>query len=70
MIGDNPHSDIHGANDAGSPWVSVLVRTGVFQGKHGDNSEHHPAKIVVAHVGDAVRAGLNRKRFMRWHSQR
>ena len=29
-IGDNPKSDIRGANSAGGPWHSVLVRTGVF----------------------------------------
>ncbi len=28
MIGDNPHTDIRGANTIG--WVSIMVRTGVF----------------------------------------
>ena len=28
MIGDNPSSDIRGANDSG--WISILVRTGMF----------------------------------------
>ena len=36
MIGDNPESDIRGANDYvsahGSEWKSILVRTGVYQG--------------------------------------
>jgi ribonucleotide monophosphatase NagD (HAD superfamily) len=41
MIGDNPDSDIDGANRRGSKWVSILVRTGVFQG--GENSDKHPA---------------------------
>lgn len=31
MIGDNPQSDIKGANDAG--WTSLLTRTGVFKGQ-------------------------------------
>ena len=31
MIGDNPAGDIRGANSAGAPWVSVLVRTGLFK---------------------------------------
>jgi ribonucleotide monophosphatase NagD (HAD superfamily) len=30
MIGDNPEGDIEGANRKG--WVSILVRTGLFQG--------------------------------------
>lgn len=29
MVGDNPASDILGANDAGNPWRSALVATGV-----------------------------------------
>jgi HAD superfamily hydrolase (TIGR01456 family) len=36
MIGDNPESDIRGANsyesDYGSQWQSILVRTGVYSG--------------------------------------
>lgn len=36
MIGDNPESDIRGANtyksDHGSKWHSILVRTGVYRG--------------------------------------
>lgn len=34
MIGDNPNSDIKGANDAG--WTSIMTRTGVFKGKEND----------------------------------
>lgn len=30
MIGDNPASDIRGANAKG--WVSILVKSGVFSG--------------------------------------
>lgn len=33
-IGDNPKSDIRGANNAGSHWRSILVRTGVFVGEN------------------------------------
>ena len=29
-IGDNPKSDIRGANRFGGKWKSVLVRTGIF----------------------------------------
>jgi len=31
MIGDNPKSDIAGANAKG--WTSILVKTGIFNGK-------------------------------------
>ena len=47
MIGDNPDSDIDGANRRGDSWVSILVRTGVFNGKDKANDERHPAKHVV-----------------------
>jgi ribonucleotide monophosphatase NagD (HAD superfamily) len=36
MVGDNPESDIRGANsyrsEFGSSWHSILVRTGVYRG--------------------------------------
>lgn len=44
-VGDNPLTDIRGANGAGERWRSVLTRTGMFQG--GDNDEHDPADLVV-----------------------
>lgn len=53
-IGDNPASDIAGANAAHGhccDWVSILVRTGVFQ----DDPGHHPAN----HVVDDVKAALH-----------
>jgi HAD superfamily hydrolase (TIGR01456 family) len=52
MIGDNPRADIKGANDAGGPWHSILVRTGVFQ--EGANDAVNPAKDVVQGVREAV----------------
>ena len=52
MIGDNPDSDIDGANRRGDQWVSILVRTGVFQ--LGANSDRHPAKYVVQDMQEAV----------------
>ncbi|KAF2712290.1 HAD-superfamily hydrolase [Pleomassaria siparia CBS 279.74] len=59
MVGDNPASDIIGANEYG--WNSCLVRTGVFQG--GDNDENNPAsfgvfKNVLAAVQTAMRKEL------------
>ena len=54
MVGDNPLSDIAGANAAGGPWQSVLVRTGLFK---GENDGRHPARHVVDTVRDAVEIG-------------
>lgn len=67
-VGDNPAADIRGANQAGPPWVSVLVRTGVFTGP--GNSERDPAHVVVSDVLAAVQAGLHRARNSKWHSMR
>jgi HAD superfamily hydrolase (TIGR01456 family) len=51
-VGDNPKSDIRGANNAGDKWRSVLVRTGVFTGT--DNDEEDPADVVVEDILDAI----------------
>ncbi|KAI9840996.1 MAG: hypothetical protein M1837_001071 [Sclerophora amabilis] len=60
MVGDNPHSDIQGANEYRSPWgsswTSLLVRTGVFSG----GKPSCQPKLIVDDVWDAVRAGLMR----------
>jgi HAD superfamily hydrolase (TIGR01456 family) len=58
MVGDNPLADIRGANAAGEPWRSVLVRTGVFKGPAGSNDERDPAHVVCEGVGEAVREVL------------
>jgi HAD superfamily hydrolase (TIGR01456 family) len=52
MVGDNPETDIKGANDFGGKWKSVLVRTGVHN-KPG-NDPTNPATHVADHVGAAV----------------
>lgn len=69
-VGDNPKADIAGANAQGRPWVSVLVRTGVFSGDEGENDREHPADVVVDDVADAVEAALHRTRSSEWHSLR
>ena len=51
-VGDNPLSDIQGANNAGELWKSVLVRTGVFQGESNDTD--NPADIVQTDVLEFV----------------
>lgn len=59
MIGDNPASDIQGANDYVSPsgrrWRSILVRTGVFS---GDREPDVEPDAVVDDVGKAVEWAL------------
>lgn len=61
MVGDNPESDILGANQykspAGSTWNSILVRTGVYSG----GEPAHKPKAIVEDVWDAVRWGLGRE---------
>lgn len=52
MIGDNPSVDINGAIQAGSPWFSILTRTGVFKGR--ENHDKYPADLVVDTVEEAV----------------
>ena len=60
MIGDNPESDIRGANEYVSPWQSqwssILVRTGVFRGNQKDQAPRH----IAADVRDAVQWALHR----------
>lgn len=56
MVGDNPESDIRGANDFESPdgtsWESVLVRTGVWSAERGE--PRHRPKMIVDDVAAAV----------------
>ncbi|KAI0153478.1 HAD-superfamily subfamily IIA hydrolase [Pestalotiopsis sp. NC0098] len=56
MVGDNPESDIRGANDFESPdgtrWESVLVRTGVWSADRGE--PRHRPKMIVDDVAAAV----------------
>ncbi|KAF2007544.1 HAD-superfamily hydrolase [Amniculicola lignicola CBS 123094] len=55
MVGDNPESDILGANSYESPhgtdWASILVQTGVYTA--GSVPAHEP-RMVVGDVLDAV----------------
>lgn len=52
-IGDNPLSDIKGANEAGEHWTSILVRTGVFDSPQS-NDRDNPADFVADDVEKAV----------------
>ncbi|KAI1141172.1 putative HAD superfamily hydrolase [Hypoxylon sp. FL0543] len=57
MVGDNPASDVRGANEYVSPvgtrWTSVLVRTGVWSPERGGEPAYAPRVIV-----DDVRAAV------------
>lgn len=61
MVGDNPESDIRGANDYSSPtgskWHSILVCSGVYRG----GKPAHEPKVIVQDVWDAVRYGLKKE---------
>jgi HAD superfamily hydrolase (TIGR01456 family) len=50
MVGDNPESDIRGANDYRSPhgveWLSLLTRTGVYRDQDGRRPTWEPTAIV------------------------
>ncbi|ETL27367.1 TIGR01456 family HAD hydrolase [Phytophthora nicotianae] len=52
MVGDNPKTDIRGANEAGGRWKSVLTLTGMHVGP--ENHEEHPAYEVVDDVAQAL----------------
>ncbi|OWZ20574.1 HAD hydrolase protein [Phytophthora megakarya] len=51
-IGDNPLSDIQGANNAGDEWTSILVRTGIYDGTK--DPEHDP-DVIVHGVYEAIK---------------
>jgi ribonucleotide monophosphatase NagD (HAD superfamily) len=58
MVGDNPESDIRGANSYrsgnGSNWHSILVRTGVYRG----GEPAWTPKVIVDDVQKAVEWGI------------
>jgi HAD superfamily hydrolase (TIGR01456 family) len=61
MVGDNPESDIRGANEYVSPqgteWASVLVRTGVWD-KNRDGEPKYKPNAIVDDVQGAVEWAL------------
>lgn len=64
MVGDNPASDIAGANAFRSPagvrWSSILVWSGVFQGEKIEDERLQP-DATADDVGKAVRWVLERE---------
>jgi len=66
MVGDNPESDIAGANSyaskEGTEWVSVLVRTGVWKPEMGRKLDGvHKPKQIVKDVREGVRWALEKE---------
>ncbi|KAL1959859.1 hypothetical protein VTO42DRAFT_1004 [Malbranchea cinnamomea] len=63
MIGDNPESDIRGANSynghSGITWTPILVRTGVYAG----GKPAWPPETIVDGVEQAVEWALNRSQW-------
>ncbi|GAA5961906.1 hypothetical protein JCM21900_006364 [Sporobolomyces salmonicolor] len=58
MVGDNPRSDIAGANNFG--WESILVQTGVFRGDKPEDAEHVPT-VVKRDVLEGIKWALERE---------
>ena len=62
MVGDNPESDIRGANSYESPfgskWTSILVKTGVYT---PDTEPTAKPTVIVGDVQDAVNWALKRE---------
>ncbi|KAG5990552.1 hypothetical protein E4U43_004258 [Claviceps pusilla] len=58
MIGDNPESDIRGANEFcphdGTEWVSILVKTGVWQETAAAREPRYKPAVIVDDVVDAI----------------
>lgn len=58
MIGDNPESDIKGANDFspedGTEWLSILVRTGVWRQTAAEKEPRHKPTVIVDDVVDGI----------------
>jgi HAD superfamily hydrolase (TIGR01456 family) len=68
MVGDNPESDIAGANtyasESGTEWVSVLVKTGVYAPERGGKLEgRFEPRVIVDDVSAALRWALAREGY-------
>lgn len=60
MVGDNPESDIKGANDNG--WESILLRSGVFKDADWDTIVAKPTAGLYDNVFDAVLATIKERK--------
>jgi len=57
MIGDNPQSDIAGANAKG--WVSILVKTGVFNPESATSVNGNDGTHAATHVVNDFQAAID-----------
>lgn len=69
MVGDNPESDIRGANTFQSPsgieWISLLTKTGVYRDRPGSKPTWQP-RAIVDDVKAAVQYALKDNQ---WHQE-
>lgn len=58
MIGDNPESDIRGANEFapadGTEWISILVKTGVWRETATQREPRYKPTVIVDDVVEAI----------------
>jgi HAD superfamily hydrolase (TIGR01456 family) len=58
MIGDNPESDIRGANEFapadGTEWISILVKTGVWKETAAQREPRYKPTVIVDDVVEAI----------------
>ncbi|KAL7800096.1 HAD-like domain-containing protein [Trichoderma ceciliae] len=58
MIGDNPESDIRGANEFapadGTQWISILVKTGVWNETAAEREPRFKPTVIVDDVVEAI----------------
>ncbi|UKZ82449.1 hypothetical protein TrVFT333_010238 [Trichoderma virens FT-333] len=58
MIGDNPESDIRGANEFapadGTEWISILVKTGVWKETAAEREPRYKPTVIVDDVVEAI----------------
>ena len=57
MIGDNPASDIAGAIKKG--WISILVKTGVFDPSGPNSKNGNDKKFPATHVVEDFEEAIN-----------
>lgn len=62
MVGDNPESDIKGANDHG--WESILLRTGVYKDEDWNEIIAKPTAGVYDNVLESVQSVLRKHRII------
>lgn len=63
VIGDNPNTDIKGANaarDSGGPWESILVRSGLARANHAKYPASQVSEDLLGAVEEILGAKIER----------